>query len=163
MALFTNRLTVWVAFRDFVAFIALYIVGLQFLPRLLFLEILNAMLAAISISVVVIYATDVPNRIRENKYGVALIRIGIVLGWLVSCVQALGRFYFFMWRPEVTGRTFDSLRGLPAMLLIVAAALHIVAIGMVENRYVRRNMCVVIWSLFVGAVAVAIVKGVQML
>lgn len=159
MALFTDRITPAVIVRDSAAVIALYVAGLYVLPRGYFLELLNGVLAAISLTVGVVYSLDIVKKFHARKMGVVLIRAGIVGGWLVTGMVALGRIYFFEFRPEVAGRTFDRTGGAQAVGYIVFAALHLIAIGMEQEKYVRHNMCLVLWSLLGGAVAVTALKA----
>lgn len=156
MAILRSRL----AASILACFVLCYVLGVIYLPRTLFLEFLNGMLGVLSLVVSLVYSLDIPTRLRSGHEGVVLIRIGIVLGWSNAWLQAFSRLYFFEMRPEVQGRTFDGLVGAPAVLLIVAAALHLIAIGLDQHGHVRlrRNLCLVMWSLGAGAALVVAIK-----
>ncbi len=162
MALLTNKITTGVFLRDIISFIILYILGVFFVPRMLFLELLNGMLTTMSITIIVVYFADILERIKNSDFnGATVLRIGLILTWLVVGVQAFNRIYFIEFRPEVTGRTFDALVGAPAFVYLIAGAFHLIALGMIKNYYVRRNMCLTIWSGLAGALGVLIMKFIH--
>ena len=151
MAIFSRRLTVSVFLRDSLIFLAAYLFGAFYLPRPVFLELLNGMLAAVCAAVCIVFWPSIVDLWRKGATGVLLMRIAIAGAWADQMCQALARIYFIEFQPQVTGRTFDASLGLPAVGYIICAALHIVAIGMIDdNAMVRRNVCTVIWSLLAG-------------
>lgn len=153
MAVFSSRLTGWVIFRDILALATAYINGLLFLPRPVFLEILNGVLVTLCFAVCVVFFPSIVDFWKKGITGVLLMRIAIAGAWAFQLMQAIGRIYFLEFNPQVTGRTFDALYGLPAVGYIIFAAMHIVAIGMIDtNNMVRRNVCIILWSIIGGVV-----------
>lgn len=155
MVLFTKEMTTGVLLRDVLAFVVAYVFGLSFLPHATFFELVNGILFGVCIAVSILFFPSIPGFLRHGPTGIAMMRIGIAGAWLVQAIQSIGRIYFLEFRPEVQGRTFDAYYGLPAAFYIIFAMCHIVAIGMVDNTPVRRNICIGVWSGLAGLFAAA--------
>lgn len=142
------------------AFVLFYVMGVLYFPRSLFLELMRAMLGATALLVSIVYSLDIPSRFRAGQQGVVLIRVGIVLSWTAVWVQSFTRIYYFELRPGPIGPVLDAFAGLPSFVAILAASLHLVAIGLDQHGLVRlrRNLLLVAWSLLFGAVLILGIK-----
>lgn len=158
MVFFHKKLTLKTAIIDVFAILFIYFVGLLLLPRVFFFEILNGILFGTASAVCIIYSISLPDLFRSGELGVALIRIGIVISWFVTATVAITRLYFFEFSPQTSGRTFDTLLGSPALLLTMAASLHIIAIGMIENNLYQKSVNITAAALFCGAIIVFLFK-----
>lgn len=158
-----TKVTIAVFVRDSVVCLALYGAGLAWLPGPVFLEVLNGILCGICLMTVALYLPSLVDLWRMGANNLALIRLGISVAWADQLLQSMARVYFIEFRPEVGGRTFDASYGSPAVGYIIAATLHIIAIGMDGNRFPRRNVHLIAWSVLGGAAAVLAIKAVHLI
>lgn len=154
MALFSKKMNAWVFSRDIAVFASIYLAGIVYLPRGIFLALLNGVLASMCFAVCVVFAPSFAELWRKGSTGIIIMRAAIVGAWADQMIQAIARIYFLEFHPEVQGRTFDVTLGLPAVGYIIFAAMHLISIGMLDgNTLVRRNMCVVAWAAIGGILA----------
>lgn len=158
-----TKVTIAVFVRDSIIFVALYAAGLLWLPTPLFLELLNGILCGVCLMTVALYLPSLPDLWRTGANNLALIRLGISIGWADQLLQSMARVYFIEFRSDVGGRTFDASYGSPAIGYIIAATLHIIAIGMDGNRYPRRNVNLIAWAVLGGAAAVLGIRAVHLM
>lgn len=130
-----------------------YCLAAWWLPADLVSLVVDSMLAVISFAVVVVF---VPGVWRLQVGGVTdgrmLIRLGIIASWTCSGVLSLHRilaqeFHLFgVLDPE----TAHPARGFITVLFMLAAMLHITAIGAIEKQTPLFNLLVVGVALGVG-------------
>lgn len=153
-----TKVTISIFVRDSLIFVALYAAGFLWLPMPLFLELLNGILCGVCLLTVALYLPSLPDLWRTGANNMALVRLGISLAWADQLIQSMARVYFIEFRSDVGGRTFDASYGSPAIGYIVAAALHVIAIGMDGNRFPRRNVHLIAWAVLGG---IGVVFGIR--
>lgn len=160
MELLSNKLT-WPRFaRDVCVFFLIYVSAIVFVPKQFFMEAINSMLAVLALVVTVVYAMGLWPLVKNGNIGIAMIRAGIVITWGMGFMTSTVRTYSIAAHVPRAG-IFDWAYGLPVIVAIIAAAMHLIAIGMVENRYVRRNVCLVLWSLLSGLVIAGGIRAAE--
>lgn len=152
MVLFRTELTKTVAARDLAFLLGLYIAGLLLIPRDLFLEILNGVMFSVCTAVMVLYGANLRQWSRTLNTGLVVISVGIIGSWWIDALVGLTRIYLFELYPEVTGRTFDVLGGLPVFGKILFASLHIIAMGMIKRQLSRKHVLLTAWTMIAGVI-----------
>ena len=157
MAILAKRVTALIFARDIALVAAAFGLGAVYMPRLMFLEVLNGALVAVCLAVCVVFAPSINGLFKNSATGIAIIRTAICGVAFTILSQGIGRVYFFEFEPSVSGRTFDAFGGLPAVAFIVFWSLAIVSIGMIDNRPIRSLVLTVLGSIAGG---IALVLGI---
>lgn len=159
MAIFRREITWWIVLQDMLGVTAAYWLGLSYMPRQLFLELLNGILVSMTAAVFLLYAYVFVKNVKISGWDrVTVISAGVAWSWAVTGMQAITRGWFLEVAPHTVGRTFDALGGLPAFGYIIGCGLHIAAIGLEDHKIERRSNCLVIWSILCGIAGVLILK-----
>jgi hypothetical protein len=117
------------------------------------MQVMDGALCLLSLAVVAKY---VPGIAAVRKFpwlnGSVILRAGLVLSWLMNAAYTAWRLF-----DSLTGSYLAMDKPMRAIIvggLISAAMAHIIAIGMIEGRAVRHNVCWILWPLAIGATVV---------
>lgn len=149
-------------------YLCFYVLGAMYLPRILFLELLNGVVTTLGAVVIFIYSLAFKTSCKNGYDGCAMLSAGIIVLACGFMVQAAMRIYYMEFRPEVGGRTFDTLVGLPAFGQIFGQALEILAIGVIDlhrkggiGQHLRRNIIIVALCFVSGCALIGYIRLIK--